>query len=91
MGAVTFLASDASLYVTVSLNLEIVHTCTDYFRAPTYASTEHTLALESADGFLRSITPTSSHKSWICSSTATCHKYRLMKQSGLQRFPARTP
>jgi NAD(P)-dependent dehydrogenase (short-subunit alcohol dehydrogenase family) len=39
MGAVTFLASDASLYVTVSFTLEILHAGTDYSRVPTYAYT----------------------------------------------------
>jgi hypothetical protein len=55
MGAVTFLASDASLYVTVSFTLEIVHACTDYSRALTCASMERTLALKSTVGCLSTL------------------------------------
>jgi hypothetical protein len=46
MGAVTFLASDASLYVTVSSFVVFHHAHTDRFRAPIYASMERTRALK---------------------------------------------
>ena len=51
MGAVTFLSSDASSYVTVRSLPTSYHTAADHSRVPTYVLTEPTLALRGTEDF----------------------------------------
>lgn len=74
MGAVTFLSSDASLYVTVRVAPGVSHTRTDHSRVPTFVLMERTHALK-PERPTNTVYTTPENNS----ASSECYDYRLMK------------